>query len=62
MDDKQQNAPEIDEAYVQEILRDMPKGVSMGTFMNLCQWDVNGGWAVEVAEARRRYFTPTTQE
>lgn len=45
----------IDESYVMELLRDVPKGLSREQFMAFAQPDINGGWVDEVEEAWRRY-------
>ena len=46
----------IDESYVAEILRAMPKGISAKAFMNRCQPDINAGYGAEVEEAFGRTF------
>jgi hypothetical protein len=46
----------IDENYVQEILEEIPAGITREQFRKYCQPDINGGYRAEVDEAERRYF------
>jgi hypothetical protein len=46
----------IDESYVAEIVRAVPKGISAKAFMNRCQPNINAGYGAEVEEAFRRSF------
>jgi hypothetical protein len=46
----------IDESYVAEILRAMPKGITAEEFMTRCQPDINAGYGAEVEAAFDRSF------
>jgi hypothetical protein len=46
----------IDESYVAEILRAMPKGITAKEFMARCQPDIKAGYGAEVEEAFGRTF------
>jgi len=48
--------PPYEESYVHELLKTLPKGLTLDQFMERTRPDVHGGWKHEVAEAGRRYF------
>ena len=48
--------PPYDESYVHELLKVLPKGLTLDQFMERTRSDVHGGWKHEVLEAGRRYF------
>jgi hypothetical protein len=44
-----------DENYIQEILQQLPDGLTQAEFFARCHPDVNGGWGKEVGAAWLRY-------
>lgn len=46
----------FDTGYVEEIIAELPRGLTSEEFRRRTQNDVNQGWGAEVREAGRRYF------